>query len=356
MSTIDQPGQIRAGEELNVANLRVFLREQFPELTGELTVQQFPAGYSNLTYFLQLGDRELVLRRPPFGANIKSAHNMAREHHLLATLQPVYAKVPKPLVYSSDEAIIGSEFYIMERIQGIILRQKPPTEFALTPELMRTISYAAIDNLADLHRIDIEATQLVGLGKPEGYVQRQVAGWIGRYRKAQTDVVPGMDQAAEWLLVNQPAEQTATLLHNDYKYDNMVLNPGDLSEIVAVLDWEMATVGDPLMDLGTTLGYWADADSPAVLKAFSLTAFPGNLSRQQVLDRYAAQSARNVDNIVFYYVFGCLKIGVICQQIYARYKKGFTKDARFANLIYLVQACGENAANAVRYGRIGDFR
>jgi aminoglycoside phosphotransferase (APT) family kinase protein len=356
MSLLDQPTQTRPGEELDVAQLRAYLLATFPDLSGELTVQQFPAGHSNLTYFLQLGGREFVLRRPPFGANVKSAHDMAREHRILTTLRPVYPKVPQPLAYCPDESVIGAEFYLMERVQGLILRQRPPKELALTPERMRTIALATVDNLAALHQIDVQATQLVQIGKPEGYVQRQVEGWIGRYRRAETEVVPGMDQAAEWLPANLPTEQPPALLHNDYKYDNLVFNPDNLAEVVAVLDWEMATVGDPLMDLGTALGYWAESDSPEVLKTFSLTALPGNLSRQQVLERYAAQTGHQVGQAVFYYVFGCLKIGVICQQIYARYVKGFTKDPRFANMIYLVQAFGHSAAQAIGYGRISDFR
>jgi aminoglycoside phosphotransferase (APT) family kinase protein len=353
---IDHPSEIRKGEELNISNLATFLRQYFPDWQGEIQVAQFPSGFSNLTYFVQVGNKELVLRRPPFGANIKSAHDMQREYGILQSLQPVYPKIPKPLIYTDDTSVIGTEFYIMERVQGLILRNRPPKDMELTADKMRILSKAVIQNLADLHAIDIYATDLIRLGKPDGYVQRQVEGWIGRYEKAATDEVLTMNKAADWLRANLPAESSPALIHNDYKYDNIVLNPDNLSEIIAVLDWEMATVGDPLMDLGTTLGYWADADSPEVLKAFSLTAFPGNMSRQEVAQCYAEASGRNIDNILFYYVFGCYKIGVIVQQIYARYKKGFTQDPRFAHLIHLVHACGESATKAIQYGRISNWR
>ncbi|WP_448519290.1 phosphotransferase family protein [Rhodoflexus sp.] len=353
---IDNPTDIRQGEELNISNLAAFLRQHFPDWQGEVTVAQFPAGFSNLTYFVQVGDKELVLRRPPFGANIKSAHDMRREYGILKSLEPVYSKIPKPLIYTDDASVIGAEFYVMERVKGLILRNRPPQGMELTAEKMRAISKATIENLADLHAIDIYATDLIRLGKPEGYVQRQVEGWISRYEKSATDDVLTMNKAAYWLRNNLPAENSPSLIHNDYKYDNLVLNPDNLSEIIAVLDWEMATVGDPLMDLGTTLGYWADADSPKMLQAFSLTAFPGNMNREEAAQCYAEASGRNLDNILFYYVFGCYKIGVIVQQIYARYKKGFTQDPRFANLIHLVHACGESATKAIQFGRISNWR
>lgn len=353
---IDNPSAIRQGEELNVSNLAAFIRRNFPDRAGEVQVAQFPSGFSNLTYFVQVGNKEWVLRRPPFGANIKSAHDMRREYGILQSLAPVYPKIPKPLIYTADTSVIGAEFYLMERVRGLILRHRPPKGMQLTTDKMRTLSKAVIQNLADLHAIDIYRTGLIRLGKPEGYVQRQVEGWIGRYQKAATDYLPAMNKAADWLQANLPAENRPALIHNDYKYDNVVLNPDDLSEIIAVLDWEMATVGDPLMDLGTTLAYWADADSPQILQAFSLTAFPGNMNRQELAQCYAEASGRNIDHILFYYVFGCYKIGVIAQQIYARYKKGFTKDPRFANLIQLVHACAQSAEKAIQYGRITHWR
>lgn len=354
--TIDNPKSIRQGEELNIENLKLFLHQNLPELVGELTVSQFPSGFSNLTYMVSIGDKEFVLRRPPFGANIKSAHDMAREYNILNNIAPAFSKVPKPLIYSNDINIIGAEFYMMERVRGVILRQKAPEGIELTPELMRGIAESTIDNLAELHLIDIEKYNLASMGKPEGYVKRQVEGWTERYKKSETDSIPLMDSTAAWLLANMPAEEAATLIHNDYKYDNVILNPNKLTEIIAVLDWEMATIGNPLMDLGTTLGYWAEDDDPEVLRNFSLTSLKGNLNRQQIIERYAQKTGRNIEelskNIVFYYAFGCFKIGVIVQQIYARYKKGLTQDKRFANLIYLVHAFGQCADKAIQRGKI----
>lgn len=355
---IDNPKPIRQGEELPVENLKKFLNEQVPNLQGEVTVSQFPSGYSNLTYMVTVGEQEFVLRRPPFGANIKSAHDMLREYNILKNIAPAFSKVPKPLIYSNDANVIGSEFYMMERVRGVILRQKPPEDIALTPALMAGIAQGTIDTLAELHRIDIHQYNLNTLGKPEGYAKRQVEGWTTRYKNAATDEVPAMTKTATWLLANIPDDKPATLIHNDFKYDNVVLNPENLTEIIAVLDWEMATIGDPLMDLGTTLGYWIEESNAEILKNFSLTAFKGNPTRQQVLEQYAQKTNRNLDelskDIVFYYAFGCFKIAVIVQQIYARYKKGFTQDKRFANLIYMVHAFGECAEKAIGRGRISD--
>jgi aminoglycoside phosphotransferase (APT) family kinase protein len=355
-ASIDHPKPIREGEELNIENLNSFLRQQFPALKGDLVVSQFPSGFSNLTYMVMIGEKEFVLRRPPFGANIKSAHDMAREYNMLNSLAPTFSKVPKPLIYCNDTTIIGAEFYMMERVKGVILRQKTPAGIDLSPLLIRGISESIIDNLAELHSIDIQRHKLDNLGKPEGYAKRQVEGWTTRYQKAETDEIKTMNGVADWLLAHIPADRPATLIHNDYKYDNVVLNPQKLTEVLAVLDWEMATIGDPLMDLGTTLGYWAEADDAQILCEFSLTSLQGNMSRQEIVERYAQKTGRDIgeltENIVFYYVFGCFKIGVIVQQIYARYKKGLTQDKRFANLIYLVHAFGESATRAIQRGRI----
>jgi aminoglycoside phosphotransferase (APT) family kinase protein len=217
---------------------------------------------------------------------------------------------------------------------------------------MRSISEACIDNLADLHTMDLKAAGLTDFGKPDGYTQRQVEGWIGRYYKAETDQLESMNQVAGWLQKNIPAQKYVSFIHNDYKYDNLVLNPEKLDDIIAVLDWEMSTVGNPLMDLGTSLAYWAQAEDSEALKPFSLTWLPGNYTRSELVNRYEEKTGFDLSDQVFYYVFGAFKIGVIIQQIYARYKKGYTQDPRFANLIYAVKACGANAAKALEKGRI----
>ncbi|MBM3846405.1 MAG: phosphotransferase family protein [Verrucomicrobia bacterium] len=351
---IDQPQAPRSGEELDVAKLAAYLRDRLAEPVDSLDVVQFPRGYSNLTYLLKWGARELVLRRPPFGARIKSAHDMGREFRILSGLQGIYARAPKPLVYCEDESVLGAPFYVMERVTGVILRAQPPPGFAAAPELMRRLSESFIDNLVAIHAVDCHAAGLADLGRPEGYVARQVEGWTKRYRNARTDDIAAMDELATWLDAHRPGESGACLIHNDYKYDNLVLDPADLPHILATLDWEMSTLGDPLMDLGSTLGYWVDADDPPEWRqqAFGVTTLPGNLSREQLVERYAAQSGRSVANPVFYYAYGLFKIAVIVQQIYARYRQGVTKDERFARLIQVVHGASRMAARAIEQERI----
>ncbi|MEO1053172.1 MAG: phosphotransferase family protein [Bacteroidota bacterium] len=352
---LDSARSIREGEELDTEKLSAYLKEQSEGFQGDIQVSQFPSGYSNLTYLLQIGDKEYVLRRPPFGANIKSAHDMGREYKVLSMLKPVYEKVPQPVLYCEDEAVIGGPFYMMERVTGIILRNQPPKGITMDTDTMKGISEACVDNLAALHNIDIVSTGLAEMGKPEGYISRQVEGWIKRYYNAETDKIKHMDATAEWMRANMPEDGTPSFIHNDYKYDNLVLDSKNLSNIEAVLDWEMATVGDPLMDLGTSLGYWGEANDSPALKPFNLTWLPGNLTREEVVERYATKTGKQLENMLFYYVFGSFKIGVIVQQIYARYKKGFTKDPRFAQLIYVVNACADNAQKAVSMGRISNL-
>jgi len=351
---VDQARSIRQGEELDTGKLEGYLKENIPGLAGELVVEQFPRGYSNLTYLITIGGREMVLRRPPFGANIKSAHDMGREYRILSRLGTAYPKVPRALVYCEDPAVLGAPFYVMERVTGVILRATLPNGMTIAPDQMRRVSEASIDNLVAIHAVDYRAAGLGELGRPEGYVERQVTGWIGRYDKARTDDIPALDRAARWLAAHKPAESGAALIHNDYKYDNLVLDPADPSRISAVLDWEMATVGDPLMDLGTTLGYWVEAtDAPELqVLRFGCTTLPGNLTRAEIVERYTHVSGRDVSNVVFYYVFGLYKIAVISQQIYARYKQGLTKDERFGLLIHAIRAIADTAGAAIDKTRI----
>lgn len=350
----DRARPVRAEEGVEIGRLGDYLQAQLPALRGELVVEQFPSGFSNLTYLLRVGETELVLRRPPFGANVQGGHDMQREYTILSRLYPVYGKVPEPLLYCADPDVIGAEFYIMRRVRGVILRPEMPPGMAPDADVMRRISHALVDELVALHAIDLAAAGLGDFGKPEGYVARQIEGWARRWHKAQTDPVPAMDAAADWLAANLRPESAATLIHNDFKYDNFVLDPHDWSRIIAVLDWEMATVGDPLMDLGTSLSYWVEADDPPIMAALRLspTTLPGNLTRREVVTRYAAQSGRNVDAIVFYYVYGLFKLGVIVQQIYRRWKLGYTKDTRFAALLTAVEACGNMAVQTIGRGQI----
>ena len=355
MSTIDRSSSVRPGEELPIEQLHEYLSAHLPDLTAPLVVEQFPAGFSNLTYLLRSGDRELVLRRPPVGAKIKTAHDMSREYRILSHLYPVYKKVPRPLLFCDDESILGAPFYVMERVTGIILRAQRPKGVDLPPEMMRRLSLAFIENLAEIHELDYEAAGLGELGSPQGYVKRQVEGWTGRYFNARTDDVPAIEKLADWLQQNLPADsERAGLIHNDYKYDNLVLDSHDLGRVIAVLDWEMATIGDPLMDFGTSLGYWVETNDPEAWQryGFGLTSLPGSFTRTELLDHYIHRTGRRIDDPVFYFSYGLLKIAVIVQQIYFRYQKGLTRDPRFAGLGALVKACGELAQRAIELRRI----
>jgi aminoglycoside phosphotransferase (APT) family kinase protein len=349
---IDTPVETRKGEELDIKALNKYLQSHVADITEVQTVSQFPGGYSNLTYLVSTLDKEYVLRRPPLGAKIASAHDMSREFRVLSMLEGHYAKIPKPTVFCEDEAILGSPFYMMERVKGIILRAKDATNPALTPTLMADLSKSLIDNLADLHALDLTSTKLITLGKPEGYVPRQVAGWIKRYNNAITDDLPDMERIASWMQDNLPPEQSPTFIHNDYKYDNVVLNPNNVSEIAAVLDWEMATVGDPLIDLGTSLAYWSENNDEPFTKYFNLTWLPGNMTREEVVQYYAKRTGRDVSNFVFYYVYGLYKNAVIAQQIYARWKAGFSKDPRFGALIDGVKLYAKMGIKAIETNRI----
>lgn len=351
-TAIDQATEVRKGEELQADQLKAYLENNLNFSTEGLIIKQFGGGFSNLTYSVQTAEKDLVLRRPPFGANIATAHDMEREFKVLSMLEAHYNKIPKPIAYCDNTEVLGAPFYLMERAKGVILRTKPPKGIELTPNIMKSLSEATIDNLVELHSIDLEASGLINFGKPEGYVNRQVEGWIKRYYKSQTDEIKEMDDLSEWLKANQAESGRTTLIHNDYKYDNLVLNPNDLTEIIAVLDWEMATIGDPLMDLGTSLAYWCEASDSQIFRQFSLSWLPGNLTRQGLVDRYAEKTGIKVDHILFNYVFGLFKLAVIGQQIYFRFKKGFTKDPRFAMLIILVKGCAERAAQAVATGKI----
>jgi aminoglycoside phosphotransferase (APT) family kinase protein len=352
-SYVDKTRAIREGEQLDLAKLEPYLRAHFPRNLGQLAVEQFPHGHSNLTYLMRLGDRELVLRRPPFGNQVKSAHDMSREYRVLSRLARVYPPAPMPYLFCDDESILGAPFYVMERRRGIVLRRALPADFHLDPVVLRRLCEAFIDNLVLLHRLDYGAAGLGDLGKPAGYVQRQVTGWTNRYRNAQTDDVPAMEQLAPWLAQNMPTESGAALIHNDYKFDNLLLDSNDITHIVAVFDWEMATIGDPLMDLGSTLAYWVEAGDPDLLKSFVVgpTTFPGSMSRRELLDRYQAKTGANVAGMLFYYCFGLFKTAVIIQQIYARYVRGFTKDERFAQMNDVVAKLSQGAVEALASGK-----
>jgi aminoglycoside phosphotransferase (APT) family kinase protein len=334
---------VRAGEEIDLAALNAFVVAHAPQVGRVDAVEQFPGGFSNLTYLLT-GDRgEIVLRRPPRGVAQGSAHDMGREYRILSVLATRGVPAPRPILLCDDASVIGSPFYLMELVTGLILRSVPRE--APSPEMMRRLGASFVETLVAIHSIGPDDPAIAALGRAEGYVGRQVAGWAKRWERSLTDDVPAMETAARWLAANQPAESGATLVHNDYKYDNLVLDPADLTRVRAVLDWEMATLGDPLLDVGTALGYWVEAGDHPAFRSLGLgaTALPGNFTRRELWARYLERTARPWVEPRFYHAFGLFKIAVIAQQIYARYRKGLTTDERFARLGDAVRLLGETA-------------
>lgn len=345
---------VRAGEELDAAKLSEYLRGELGGDADEIVVEQFPGGSSNLTYSVTIGADEYVLRRPPFGNQVKSAHDMAREFGVLEKLSKIYAPAPKPLVYCADESVIGSEFYLMERRRGLIIRGKSPLELEESAVLQREVCESFVANLAGLHALDYESAGLGELGRPEGYAARQVSGWTKRYFNAKTHEHKELEAVIEWLGGNVPETHGAALIHNDYKFDNVMLDPSDLTKIVAVLDWEMTTIGEPMMDLGSSLAYWMSRESGDAMMSmpFNPRVLMENITRMELVEMYARKSGRAVTNILFYYVFGTFKLAAIAQQIYFRYHNGFTKDQRFATFDKFVGGLGKIAAFALDRGTI----
>jgi aminoglycoside phosphotransferase (APT) family kinase protein len=302
-----------------------------------------------------LGTEEAVLRRPPFGNTVKSGHDMGREYRVLSALAPVYPLAPRPLAYCDDVSVIGAPFYLMERRSGIVIRRQVPTGMRLDETTARSLAFALIDGLADLHKIDWRGIGLGEFGKPEGYAGRQIEGWTRRWDQAKTEDNTKLDAVASWLAAHLPADADSNpaLIHNDYKYDNVLLDAASTSgevNVNAVLDWEMATIGSPRMDVGTTLGYWVEAGDDQRLQTLSFgpTNLPGSPTRAELVDRYQERSGIVVGNVDYYRVFGLFKIAVILQQIYARYRKGSTADPRFAALGYFVGLLAETADGIVQ--------
>ncbi|MDA9073422.1 phosphotransferase family protein [bacterium] len=347
--------EVRKGEELPAVKLKQFLQENhlIGSIESELFVKQFTHGYSNLTYLLSIENKEYVLRKPPIGA-IKRGHDMSREFKVQSAVKKEFSKVPKMFAYTDDAAVLGSEFYIMEKVEGIILNFKEAKKRDIPANDYKTIANAWLDTFTELHQLDYDAIGLTNLGKPEGYVERQVTNWGKQYLKAATKDVPSAEKVMQWMQENQPKNYQHCLIHNDYKYDNVVFKDNSWKEITAVLDWEMATLGDPLMDLGTSLGYWTLASDHDFVKQGipSPTIFEGNPMRSEIVASYAKKSGRDIHNMVFYYVFGLFKIAVIAQQIYYRYSKGLTSDPRFANLDKAAELCCNLALKSIKTNSI----
>jgi aminoglycoside phosphotransferase (APT) family kinase protein len=336
---------VRPDETLDEVALAAYLRGRLPGADAPLTLRQFPGGHSNLTYCLRFGEQEYVLRRPPLGPVAPTAHDMTREHRVLSALWPVFRPAPRPYLLCEDPGVVGAPFYVMERRHGVVIRTELPPEVGGDPGRCRRVSEAVLDTLVALHAVDWEAAGLAGLGRPAGFVERQVRGWAERYERARTRDIAAIRDLARWLAERIPPAPPPALLHNDYKLDNLMLDPADPGRVVAILDWEMATLGDPLVDLGLLLCYWADGtDPPARRQSVSqVTAGPGFLSRAELLARYAAGTGRDVARIAFYETLALYKVAVVVQQIYYRYERGQTKDPRFAGFEDRVAGLAEAA-------------
>ncbi len=319
-------------ERINWNRLEEFLRNKLNLMNeeGDMVVQPFTSGYSNLTYKVQIGTWEGVLRRPPFGELPKKAHDMEREYKLLKKIHAVYPKAPRPLLYGDDPKIMDKHFYVMELKKGVVIDHSLPAHWnSLT--IKEEISKAFIQELVDLHRINVYQTKLDSLGKPGGFLKRQVNGWIQRYQQSKTDDLPFVEKLENWLMENIPNSTDVTIIHNDFKLNNIIFHPDDPTQITAVLDWEMSTIGDPLFDLAISLAYWTEeGDEETGLTA--VTNQSGFWTRKDLAIMYAKESGRDISNLNYYLSFAFYKIAAVLQQIYYRYKIGEVKDERFKNL------------------------
>lgn len=337
------------GDELDQTALQQFLDSAGLPFGKIIAIQQYKGGYSNLTYLIKFAEKEIILRKGPNNVQIKGAHNMAREYGILAALQGHFA-VPNVLQLCSNTQILGTEFYLMEKVDGLILRPQTIKQ-PLGEDKMRQLSTCLIDTLARLHQIDLDATGLGQLGKADGYVERQLEGWIGRYQNSKIEGEDGFEPIISWLQSHKPRPQAPAFLHNDFKYDNVIFDE-HFEKILAVLDWEMATVGDPLMDLGAMLAYWVAPQEGPFMKSLNITWLNGNLSRKQLVERYAQATQRDMSDVLFYYVFGLFKNTVILQQIYQRWLSGKSKDERFGQLAHGVAELNIMAQKAIENNSI----
>lgn len=342
---VDHSSPVRDDDAFDSAAVHSWLRGEVPDLPEALpSVGQFPGGASNLTYSLSYPEQELILRRPPAGTKARSAHDMVREFQVQQHLRDAYPLVPKVLALCTDPEIIGDDFYVMERIPGMILRRDVPADLPITESKARQLSETTTDTLVNLHRVDVDAAGLADLSRGPGYVARQISGWSNRYRAARTDNVPDFQTVMAWLAANQPPDVGTCLIHGDFRLDNLVLDP-DTFEIIGVLDWELATVGDPLMDLGNSMAYWvqADDDPGMQLARRQPTHLPGMLTREEFVQRYCNAMRLPTDDWLFYETYGLFRIAVIVQQIYYRFHHGQTQNPAFAEFWryseYLEQRC-----------------
>ena len=326
---------VRPDEQFDQQALQAYLFTRLPSaarLSSPLEVTQFGGGHANLTYLLRLGDQEWVMRRPPLGPTLPTAHDMAREYRVLSALADTAVPSPRPVLLCEDAAVIGAPFYLMERQRGLVIRDALPPELERCPERLSSVSMGAVDALAMLHSVDWQEIGLDGFGRPHGFVERQLRRWPDQWARAKTRDLPHLDDVASWLRQHMPVSEATTIVHGDFKLDNLMFDATDPSRVTAILDWEMSTLGDPLMDLGWLLACWFEPGDPAVRIGGrpNITATPGFLSRAELVARYEVQTQQAATNIGFYEVFGLYKYAVIIEGIYARYVGGQTRDARFA--------------------------
>ena len=336
MSILDEAGNIREGEELDIAVIDAYMKKTIPDLEGELSITQFPGGASNLTYQISYGENAYILRRPPFGKIAKGAHDMLREANIMKALKPVYPYVPEIISICEDDSILGCQFYVMEKLTGVIPRQNMPKELQLSEAGTRDMCLSVVDKFIELHQVKVEGTDLEKLGKGIGYVERQIIGWSDRYNKSMTDDATDFAKVMDWLKTNMPKDVGQVLIHNDFRLDNVVLDVDDTSHVIGVLDWEMATIGDPLMDLGNSLAYWIEADDEPQFQMMRRqpTHLKGMLTRNEVIEYYLEKTGYQVESFVFYEVYGLFRLAVIMQQIYYRFFHGQTKDKRFSGFVH----------------------
>jgi len=335
----------RAGEELDLQKLMPWLDDHVPGLKGTPQITQFSGGASNWTYRLKFENKDLILRRAPLGKKASGAHNMPREYHLQRKLKPHYPYVPEMIAVCENEAVLGSTFYLMERLEGLIPRKNLPREVDWNEKLVQDLCASFWDKMIELHQVDYEKHGLDDLGKGEGYVERQIIGWNKRYADARTWNVPSGKKVMKWLEQHMPPEDNLCVIHNDFRLDNVVLDPTNPSRIIGVLDWELAAIGDPLMDLGSSLAYWVHQDDNFFIK--SMRRQPSNaagmMKREEIVNYYARKTGRTIDDFRFYRVYGLFRLAGIAQQIYYRYAKGYTRNKAFKNFwmisIYLIKTC-----------------
>lgn len=349
-AVLDQAKQVRQGEELDASAVDAWLKATLPNLEGSATITQYSGGASNWTYCLDYPKQSLILRRAPAGTKAKGAHDMGREFRLQQALKPAYNHVPNMLAYCEDASVIGTDFYVMEKLSGIIPRKNLPKALKTTPEQTTALCKNVLDCLVELHQVDHKAAGLAHIAKGSGYIERQISGWSHRYSKAKTWNVPSGRFVIDWLANNMPKKEHICLTHNDFRFDNVVLDPNDYTKVIGVLDWELATLGDPLMDLGNTLAYWIEPNDDFIAQATRRqpTHLPGMLTRKQVVAYYCEKMNIQVDDFTFYEVYGLFRLAGIVQQIYYRYHHKQTKNPAFKHFWIIVHYLLRRCKKAIR--------